>query len=208
MRAANEKLAADLLDAGKREFLAVGFQRASLRTISASLGVTTGSIYRYYTDKEALFDALVEKPALEFEARYRAVHHSFAELPLDQQLTDLPEVSGEGHAWMVQYVYDHYDAFKLIACCAAGTKYEHYIETLTEIEANSSRVLLDRMAAAGYHLSPIDDDLLHIISGIIFNGLFEAVRHDMPWEKATVYLNTLRDFYAAGWFKILGISNP
>ena len=63
MRLINEKLAADLLEAGKKEFLAHGFQGASLRDIAASLGVTTGAIYRYYTDKAELFSALVEKPA-------------------------------------------------------------------------------------------------------------------------------------------------
>ena len=57
MRAANERLAADLMAAGKKEFLNHGFMGASLRNIAASLGVTTGAIYRYYTDKEALFDA-------------------------------------------------------------------------------------------------------------------------------------------------------
>ena len=43
MRLINEKLAADLLEAGKKEFLAHGFQGASLRDIAASLGVTTGA---------------------------------------------------------------------------------------------------------------------------------------------------------------------
>lgn len=42
-----------------------GFRGASLRSIAASLGVTTGAIYGYYTDKEAMFDALVEAPAQE-----------------------------------------------------------------------------------------------------------------------------------------------
>ena len=75
-----------------------------------------------------------------------------------------------------------------------------------EIEANASRALIDRMTEAGYRLRPIDDDLLHIVSSVIFNGIFETVRHDIPWEKAVEQMNTLRDFYSAGWFKILGIS--
>ena len=48
MRTTNPKLAAGLLEAGKREFLEKGFQGASLRNIAASLGVTTGAIYGYY----------------------------------------------------------------------------------------------------------------------------------------------------------------
>lgn len=46
MRLVNEKLAADLLEMGKKEFLLCGFQGANLRSIAASMGVTTGAIYR------------------------------------------------------------------------------------------------------------------------------------------------------------------
>ena len=53
MKPTNEKLAADILSAGKKEFLEKGFQGASMRSIASSLAVTTGAIYRYYTDKEA-----------------------------------------------------------------------------------------------------------------------------------------------------------
>ena len=41
MRPINEKLAADLLQAGKQEFLEKGFQGASMRGIAARMGVTT-----------------------------------------------------------------------------------------------------------------------------------------------------------------------
>ena len=63
IRPVNEKLAADLLEAGKQEFLEKGFQGASMRGIASRLSVTTGALYRYYTDKESLFDVLVEESA-------------------------------------------------------------------------------------------------------------------------------------------------
>ena len=205
MRLINEKLAADLLEAGKKEFLAHGFQGASLRDIAASLGVTTGAIYRYYTDKAELFSALVEKPARELEERYRAAQKEFADQPLQDQLTELPDVSDE-NSWIMEFIYDNFDAFKLIVCCSAGTGYEHYLDTLVEIEANSGRALLERMEEAGQQIHQIDDALIHIVSSALFNGIFETVRHDMPRDKAFVYLNDLKEFYSAGWFKLLGMS--
>lgn len=206
MKLVNEKLAADLLEAGKQEFLARGFQSASLRRIAASLGVTTGAIYRYYSDKEALFDALVEEPAQTLVERYREIQQTFSALPLERQLSKLPEISSNGQMWMIQHIYDHFDAFKLISCCSAGTRYEHYIDTLIEIEVNASRVLIDRMTTSGLPVYPIDDDLIHIVSSALFSGMFEPVRHDMPRDKAAEYMNSLKDFYSAGWFRILGIS--
>lgn len=44
MRVLNEKLCADILETGRKEFLALGYRDASLRHIAASLGVTTGAI--------------------------------------------------------------------------------------------------------------------------------------------------------------------
>lgn len=206
MKLTNEKLAADIRTAGKKEFLEKGFQGASMRGIAASLQVTTGAIYRYYTDKESIFEALVEEPAKELEKRYRRIQQEFAAQPLKGQLESLPEVTEDEHAWMMEYIYDNFDAFKLITCCAVGTRYEHYLDSLIEIEVNASKALIEKMEQAGMQVLPLDDELIHMIASALFNGMFETVRHDMPREKAMVYTDSLRAFYSAGWFRILGIS--
>lgn len=206
MRPVNEELAAALLAAGKQEFLKKGYLGASMREIAAAAGVTTGALYRYYTDKEALFEALVEEPARKLQEQYRERQQEFADLPLDKQLQSLRRVSDSAADWMIAYLYDHFDAFKLIARHAAGTRYGHYIDTLIEIEAESGRRLIDRMREAGMPAQALDDGLIHILSGALFNGMFETIRHDMPRDKAVRYMDSLRDFYAAGWFKVLGIS--
>lgn len=205
MRPINEKLAQELLEAGKREFLERGFQGASMRSIAAAAGVTTGALYRYYTDKEALLDALVKEPADALEEKYREQQRLFAEQNLQSQLEGLPEVSDESASWMMQYIYDHFDAFKLIVCCSAGTKYAYYLDTLINIEAEAGRRLIDRMKEEGVPVRDMDDALIHILSSMLFNGMFETVRHDMPMEEAFSHMETLREFYSVGWFRILGI---
>lgn len=204
MRPLNEQLAEDLLEAGKQVFLEVGFRDASLRKIAAMLGVTTGAIYRYYTDKEALFDAIVSGPAEELVNRYRTSQQEYAALPLETQLQGIAGVS-EANTWMMDFIYDHFDIFKLIVCSSVGTRYEHYIDILVEIEANSSVRLTEKMLEAGYQLPPLDDELAHMISSGLFNCMFETVRHDMPKEKALAYTGSYQLFYTAGWMKILGL---
>ena len=63
----------------------------------------------------------------------------------------------------------------------------------------------EKMQREGLNVLPLDDDMVHILASALFNGLFETVRHDTPKEKAVAYVDTLRTFYSAGWFKILGI---
>ncbi|MCB6992825.1 TetR/AcrR family transcriptional regulator [bacterium 210820-DFI.6.37] len=206
MRPINQQLKTKLLEAARKEFLEKGFAGAQLRKIAQEAGATTGSIYKYYKDKQALFDALVSEPARELEARYRKVQEDFRALPLDRKLSSLPEVTEDESLWMMKFIYDHFDAFKLLICCSDGTSYAHFIETMVQIEVDASHDLIDLMDTAGMAHHPIDDELIHIVASALFSGIFETVRHDMPREKAYAHMFSLREFYSAGWYKILGIT--
>lgn len=200
MRPINDKLRMDLLEAGKKEFLLLGYRDASLRRIAASLGVTTGAIYRYYSDKGTLFNVLVEEPARGLAERYQHMPQPFVLLALDQAEKASHEIGS-----LLNYVYANFDAFKLIFCCASGTKYENYLDTLAELGGYSSRKSIEQMTKMGYELNPVDDDQLFMISGALSYGLFEMVRHDVPKEKAKENMLHLQNFYSAGWGKVLGL---
>lgn len=73
-----------ILEAAKAEFLAKGFQHASLRGIVRAAGVTTGALYGYYDSKEALFDALVRECYEHVMGEFRGALMAFAELPIEQ----------------------------------------------------------------------------------------------------------------------------
>lgn len=208
MRPLNDKLAQQILAAAKTEFFEKGFRNASMRSIAASIGVTTGAIYRYYANKEALFDALVAEPAEEFFKEYQKYSENFSKQELDQQLTTLPQLSDKPNGEievLMKYIYEHYDAFKLIACCSVGTGYENYIERLTEIETKSGTVLVHLLKKENRMTVDMDDTLIHIISNTIFTGIFEIISHDNNAKDAEKHINALYDFYTAGWYEILGI---
>ena len=50
----------NLLVSAKREFMEKGYEKASLRSICRSTGVTTGALYFFFKDKEDLFAAIVQ----------------------------------------------------------------------------------------------------------------------------------------------------
>lgn len=205
MKPLNEELKTRLLEAGKQEFLRHGYAGAQVREIARAAGATTGSLYKYYHDKEALFDALVAEPAGQLTQRYTAIHHNFSRMPTHEQMVSMDDTASHGQVWMVEYMYDHFDAFKLIACCSAGTRYADFIDRLVEIEIESSMVFIENLRAAGHQVRQIDRGMIHMVANSVFYGIFETIIHDMPREKALEYTNCLRDFYAAGWFRILGI---
>lgn len=205
MRPINEKLKKAILDAGKQEFLTQGFQKASMRSIAKSAGATTGAVYIYFTDKQALFHALVGEAAEQLEYRYKQQQLQFEDLEVGRQIENLEQLAKKDQNWLIEYIYDHFEAFKLICCCSAGTVYEHYKDQLVQIEVEASLIFIEQLQAESGKQLRIDEELIHIVSNALFSGIFETVIHDMPREKAREYIERLYVFYEAGWFKLLEI---
>ena len=61
MAVADRSIDPRILDSARTEFLASGFEKASLKTICEGAGVTTGALYKRYKGKEDLFSAVVEQ---------------------------------------------------------------------------------------------------------------------------------------------------
>ena len=55
----NDEIRTALLQSGKQQFLAHGFDRASLRVICRNANVTTGAFYSHFEKKEDLFAFLL-----------------------------------------------------------------------------------------------------------------------------------------------------
>lgn len=52
---------AQILDGAKRCFLTLGFEAASMNEITAEAGVSKGTLYVYFEDKQDLFKALIDR---------------------------------------------------------------------------------------------------------------------------------------------------
>ena len=188
-----------------KEFLKKGFRQASLRTIVRNAGLTTGAFYGYYSSKEALFAALVEPCAATVMKKFMEAQEAFFELEQQVQPEHLGVESGECVTWMMEYIYDNYDTFKLIFCCSDGTSYEKFLHNMVEIEVESTYRFIQNMESIGKKIPNIDRHLIHIITSGMFGGLAEIVIHDMPREDAQIYVGQLQEFYTAGWKKILEV---
>lgn len=194
-----------ILSSAKQEFLEKGFLNASLRNIVKNAGVTTGAFYRYYDSKEALFSALVEEHARYVLDLFSDTIDDFEKLPGDAQTERMVDTSSSYLAVIVDYVYEHYDAFKLLITCAEGTSYADFIHQLVVREVDSTYTYIETLASMGHKVEPLNKNLVHIIASGLFAGIFEAVVHDMPKEEAKEYLSQFHRFYAAGWSELLQI---
>ncbi len=190
--------------AAKKEFLEKGFKSASLRSIVKTAGVTTGAFYGYYKSKEELFDALVKEQYDVFMKMFTGAQDEFAKQTPENQRVNMGEYSGKQMMEMTKYAYDNIDAFKLLLCCSEGTRYENMVHDMVEIEVNATHAFAKTMEGLGLPEYTVDPYLEHMLVSGMFTAFFELIIHDVPYERAKIYVKELKEFHIAGWRKIMG----
>lgn len=186
------------------EFLDKGFLSASLRQIVKNAGVTTGAFYGYFSCKEALFASIVEPHAAALMGRFMEAQTSFAGRPEAEQPEHMGEASESCLDWMVDYICQNREPVKLLLCRAEGTGYESFVHNMVEVEVEYTLRYMEVLRRLGRRVPTLSRSLCHIIASGMFNGLFEVVIHDMPYEQALRDVKQLRAFYTAGWLELVG----
>ena len=186
------------------EFLDKGFLSASLRQIVKNAGVTTGAFYGYFSCKEALFASIVEPHAAAVMGRFMEAQTSFAGRPEAEQPEHMGEDSESCLDWMVDYICQNREPVKLLLCRAEGTGYESFVHNMVEVEVEYTLRYMEVLRRLGRRVPTLSRSLCHIIASGMFNGLFEVVIHDMPYEQALRDVKQLRAFYTAGWLELVG----
>ena len=191
-----------ILQCAASEFLKKGWAKSSMREVAKLAGVTTGSLYFHFKNKEALFDALVKDVYDSLLANHRAMYDTFFTIPPD--IEKRRAFRFESRKKTVDFVYENYRAVKLLVCDSAGTRYADFFSLMMEDTYKADLRALSSLKECGGVLRPgIDLRLYSAIDKSFWNCLFETVRLDIPYEGALTYVALLDEFYEAGWYKIL-----
>lgn len=193
-----------ILPAAKEEFLEKGFEQASMRSIAAKAGMSAAGLYRHFADKEALFAALVE-PAMAACERWYTAHKAWDYEMLEQNDLDTMWESGADARLITEVVYPHFDAFKLLICKSAGTRYASYLHDLVMLEQEETLAFMEAARVRGIPVKDIREEEIHLLMSAYVTALFEVVVHDFPQEDAVHYLETLQAFFCPGWRAVLGL---
>lgn len=193
-----------ILNEAMLEFMEKGYQKASLREIVRRAGVTTGAFYGYFKNKEKLFDALVEKQYNKMLHMYNETLNEFFSVSPEEQYNNMGDMTFKCMKKMKEYMYENFDAFKLILCCSEGTKYKDMIHNMANMDVQATHDFADNINQLGTDIKKINPVLEHILTSGMFTGFFELIVHDVSKEEADEYIKQLLDFYTAGWEKIMG----
>lgn len=201
----NEEVLKEIIKAAKEEFLSLGYNEASMRNIAKKANLTTGSLYYRFLDKAELLDAVVGNEAEELLLTFKRIQNDFAKKEILNQVSEMSSYTENGLHILINYIYDHYDIFKIIFCKSKGSKYEFYIDSLVDIEIENTNRFINDLKEKNIKVIEPSSNLIHILCTSFFTSIFETINHDMKREEALEYADKVYAFNKAGWSVLLGI---
>lgn len=191
-----------VLDCAKKEFLEKGYKDASLRTIAQEANTSTGSIYTRFGDKEGLFCAIVKPAAKGLKQMFLEIQEAFHSFDEDVQRAEMGQYTSLHQMEMLDYIYDHFDAFRLLLDCAEGTRFSRFVDELVEIEVDYTYKYMEVIGCESVKSGLVTEEFVHIVVTAYFNGMFEVVRHNMDKTSAIKYTRLLNRYHMQGFSTI------
>lgn len=195
----------NILNTARKHFLKDGFSGASLRNIVKDAGLTTGAFYKYYPTKEALFDALTDPYIEHIYQIYDRIVEDFEKLSAKEQTSNMSDTSGDGMDQMIDYIYGHYDNFRLLLKCGDSGKFETFIHNMVDREMRSSLEYVKKMKEDGIEIPIVGESLMHMIYTGFFSSIFQIIEHDIDKEIAKRNVHKLREFNTGGWERLWNV---
>ena len=199
----NKETRQHLLECAKKEFLEKGYMKASLRNICKEAGVTTGALYFFFKDKEALFGALVEEP---LKKLYVAMEEHFVtEMRNEEQVAQLAleddrdlEISRQ----IIRQMYANRDAFLLLLTKSQGSRFENCLDEVVDISEQQYRKLCDTVTCATKK-PRIDAYMTHWMAHIMVDTFVHLFLHETEESVALKHVDALTMYLVRGWMGMM-----
>lgn len=190
-----------IMAAARDEFLEVGFEKASMRSIGERCGMTAAGIYRHCRDKEDLFDQLVS-PAVERIETWINAHVAEYEEALKKN--ECITWKGSASDMMREVVYPNIEDYHLLLTKSQGTKYENFLHDMTERHQKMFQNYIRTLKKHGIKTWDVDPKELHLLFSAFTTAMFEPVIHNYSRKDAIRCLETIEAFFLPGWKKLMG----
>ena len=196
-----------ILECAKEEFLRNGFEKAQVGEIAKTANVTTGAIYRHFKNKEELFFTLIEDvyeytldivTDVEIRSTYKA------SMPLSEETDNVViEALFSETMRFVDYMYEHFDEFKLLLACSKGSRVENFAEEITDRYTHKNMKLIQAAAGKKSSATKIKELEVHIITKGYITSLCECIIHAIPYDDVSRYIKSIVTFQYYGWGGLL-----
>lgn len=165
----DQSVRSKLLESAKNEFLKWGYEKASLRRISAGAGATTGAVYFFFKNKEELFEQVVGDTV-----------KRLAQLSRDMAREEMqnPDVGVDNEERLLEFFWHNKQCMMILLNKAQGTKYENFVSELEKQLEDVFALFFQR-----YGMEKADRDLIHILVKMKMQGYRTMMEGDYSLER-------------------------
>ena len=191
-----------LIESAKAEFMEKGYNKASLRSICANAGVTTGALYFFFEDKADLFraivsnavDGLFEIMQAHFDEDEDIVAGSDAN-NTDDYIDDHSEIAQQ----LIHHIYKNYDAAILVLTKSQGSEYENIVDRIVDITENKSIEMMGKISAKTGERKKLNKYMLHLVIHLVVDSFVHLVTHEPDEQKALVNIKKVFKMTMHNW---------
>ena len=187
-----------IVDCARQEFLAAGFQHASVRNIAAAAQITTGAIYRHFSSKQTLFAAATHEASSAFARTFSYL----SDRSLDQARKGLSYSLDRGQAnvdTLYHLIYQYFDQFYLLVTCDDGQPDGTFLQNLVATEERMTLLYIEYLRQHHHSTYEIDPVALHFFIKAYISALLEPIRQRISRDEAIFHAKNLSSFITIGW---------
>ena len=183
-----------IVKAARAEFLAHGFQKASLHKIADRAGITTGALYTRYKNKDDLFCSLVRELISEISLHFAPMKDLYMEAQQSLSADALLNAIRQEEEIYLNVLFDHYEDCLLLFCKSDGSSLEEHLNRMTAAKTRQTVEFFRSIAK-----QQIDFDGIDLIMSEQFYYYRQILLRGYSREKSVSCMKTIDLFLEAGW---------
>lgn len=183
-----------IIRAAYSEFLAYGFQKASLHKIAEKAGVTTGAIYTRYKNKDTLFVSLLQDFLNGMEALFAPAVQEYEKARQAGTAEELLHAIDFEERIYIKLLTQHYDECTLFFSRSDGSSVEAMLNELMRRKTEQTVEFFFQV----FGKEP-NADAIRLLMGSQFWYFRQLLDKHMEEDKMFACLQAVLNFTNAGW---------
>lgn len=197
MQTRKEHTRLEILKAAREEFISLGFEKASMRTISKKANVSTSNIYNYFENKEHMLLEIL-KPVLsglETAFQYISQPNYF-----EKRFNDSYETWKERFDIALGYVDSNRDDFTLLLLKTQGSQLEDFSEKILTRMTNLNFDQYKQFKTTNpNYRGDINEFVVRNILSFFLNIFVQMIRQNIPKTEMLRYEDSVLKFLHYGY---------
>lgn len=183
-----------IIQAAYSEFLAYGFQKASVHKIAEKAGVTTGAIYTRYKNKDALFASLLQNFFETMRTLFTPIAEEYEKAKRSAQPEDILRAINAEEQVYFRLLTEHYDECTLFFSRSDGSSVETTLNELMQQKTEQTVAFFRSV----YGKAP-NEDAIRLLIGSQFWYFRQLLNEHLEEDRMFACLRSILDFFNAGW---------